>query len=91
MFAHDTTVIKAGCRIYTLIREDIRLMTDWFVANKVIINVDKCETIRFGRGIPEEVQIKDNQLQFKSCFKYFGGYIDPRLTFRDHTDLVVKN
>ena len=90
MFADDTTVIKAGRRTDSLIREDVKVMTHWFDANKLTINVDKCEAIHFGRGIPDEVQIKDNHLHYKPCCKYLGVYIDPTLTFRDHIDYVVK-
>ena len=57
-----TTVIKAGRRTDSLIRKDVKVMTHCFDANKLTINVDKCEVIHFGRSIPGEVQIKDNQL-----------------------------
>ena len=62
MFADDTTVIKAGRRTDYLISKDVEVMTQWFDANKLTLKVDKCEAIHFGRGIPDEVQIKDIQL-----------------------------
>ena len=90
MFADDTAVIKAGRRTDSLIRKDVKVMTHLFDANKLTINVDICEAIHFGRGIPDEVQIKGNQLHYKPCCKFLGVYIDPTLTFRDHIDHVVK-
>ena len=67
MLADDTRVIKACRRNDSLIREDVRVTTHWFDANKLTINVDKCEAIHFGRGIPDEVQIKNNHLHYKPC------------------------
>ena len=90
MFADDTTVIKAGRRTDYLIRKDVKVRTHWFNAIKLTINVDKCEAIHFGRGTPDEFQIKDNHSHYKLCYKYLGDYIDPTLTFRDHIDYVVK-
>ena len=60
MFAtfEDITVIEAGRRTDSLIREDVRVMTQWFDAIRLTINVDKCEAIRFRRGILDEVHIK---------------------------------
>ena len=89
MFADNTTVIKAGRRTASLIRADAKVRTRWFDANKLTTNVDKCEAIHFGRGLPDEVQIKDNQLHYKPCCKHLGVCIDPTLTFRDHN--VVKS
>ena len=90
MFADDTTVIKAGRRSDSRISKDVEVMTHWFDADKLTIKVDKCEAIHFGRGIHDEVQIKDTQLHYKPCCKYLGVYIDPMLTFRDHIGHVVK-
>ena len=81
IFADDRTIIEAGRRTDSLIRKDVKVMTHWFDANKLTINVDKCEAIHFGRGIPDEVQMKDNQLHYKPCCKSLGVYIDPTLTF----------
>ena len=67
MFADDTTVINAGHRTDSFIREDVRVETYWFDANKLKFKVDKCEATHFRRGVPDEVQIKDNQLHYKPC------------------------
>ena len=90
MFADDTTVINAGKRTDTLVREDIKTMTRWFDSNKLTINAEKCEAIHFGRGRPEAIVIKDKTLDYKSSCKYLGLQIDPRLSFKDHIDQVVK-
>ena len=68
----------------------MKIRTHWVDGNKLTINVDKSEAIHFGRGIPDEVQIKDNHLHYKPCCRYSGVYIDPTLTFRDHIDHGVK-
>ena len=90
MFADDTTVIKAGKRVDNLIRKDVDCMFKWFCSNKLTVNIDKCESICFGLGKPEKVEIDGQQVEYKNACKYLGVYIDKNLKFRDHIDYVVK-
>ena len=62
-FADDTTVIKAGKRVDNLIRKDVDCMFNWFCSNKLTVNIDKCESICFGLGKPEKVEIDGQQVE----------------------------
>ena len=63
---------------------------DWFCSNKLTVNIDKCESISFGMGKPENVEINGQRVEYKNACKYLGVYIDKNLKFREHIDYVVK-
>ena len=65
MFVDGTSFVKAGGRTEFLIRETGKVMTHWFDAIRLTINVDKCAAFRFGRGTPDGVQIQNNNLHCK--------------------------
>ena len=64
MFADDTTVIKERRRTDSLIGEDVKVMTHQFDANKLTINVDKCEAIHL---IPAEAYLMKFRSKTLSC------------------------
>ena len=90
MFADDTTVFKAGKRVDNSIRKDVDCMFNWFCSSKLTVNIEKCESICFGLGKPEKVEIDGQQNEYKNAFRYLGVYIDKHLKFREHIDYVVK-
>ena len=57
MFADDTNLLRCGKKREVLLQEDIERVADWFISNKLTINVGKCEVISFGNGIPQEIQL----------------------------------
>ena len=65
-------------------------MTNWFVSNKLTVNVDKCEAISFGCGKPDKVTILRNKLPYQKACKYLGLHLDGSLKFREHIDYVTK-
>ena len=69
-----TSVVKAGGRTELLIREVVRVMTHWFHAIRLTIDIDKCEAFCFGRGMPDEVHIQDNKLHYKPYCNCLGVY-----------------
>ena len=91
MFADDTTVLNAGDKTSPLITQDLKNMTNWFVSNKLTVNVDKCEAISFGCGKPDKVTILRNELSYQKACKYLGLHLDGSLKFREHIDYVTKN
>ena len=90
MLADDTTVIEAGKRVDNLIRKDVDYMLNWFCFNKLAVNINKCESICFGKGKPEKIEINGQQIEYKNGCKYLGKYIDKNLKFREHIYYVVK-
>ena len=51
-------------------------MTNWFVSNKLTVNVDKCEAISFGCGKPDKVTILRNELPYQKACKYLGLHLE---------------
>ena len=90
MFADDTTVLNAGDKTSPLITQDLKNMTNWFVSNKLTVNVNKCEAICFGCGKPDKVTILSNELPYQKACKYLGLHLDGNLKFREHIDYVTK-
>ena len=53
LFADDTTIFIKGKNIkllYYLIQKDLNLITDWFKANKLSLNVTKTNVIHFHKN-----------------------------------------
>ena len=88
MLADNTTVIKAGKRVDTLIRKDVDYMFNWFCLKKLTGNLKECVSICFGKGKPEKVEKNGQQVEYKNACKYLGVYIDKNLKFREHIDYV---
>ena len=90
LFADDTTVYKMGMNSEKEITEDVRKMRNWFDVNKLTLNVEKCESISFGRAQPVSEETFGEKISCKSSCKYLGVLIDNKLNFKDHVDYVSK-
>ena len=90
MFADDTSLLKSGKKGELLLQPDVERLSNWFISNKLTINVGKCEIISFGIGAPQEPHILEKPLTYKKSCKYLGLHLDGSLRFREHIDYVVK-
>ena len=91
MLADDTVVSNAGDKTSPLIIQDFKNMTNWFVSNKLTVNVSKCEAISFGCGKPDKVTILSDELPYQKACNYLGLHLDGNLKFREHIEYVTKN
>ena len=90
LFADDTTVYNMGMNSEKEITEDVRKMRNWFDVNKLTLNVEKCESISFGRAQPVSEETFGEKISCKSSCKYLGVIIDNKLNFKDHVEYVSK-
>ena len=90
LFADDTTVYNMGMNSEKEITEDVRKMRNWFDVNKLTLNVEKCQSISFGRAQPVSEEAFGEKISCKSSCKYLGVLIDIKLNFKDHVDYVSK-
>ena len=90
LFADDTTVYNMGRNSEKELTEDVRKMRNWFDVNKLTLNVEKCESISFGRAQPVSEEAFGEKISCKSSCKYLGVLIDNKLNFKDHVDHVSK-
>ena len=88
LFADDTTVYNMGRNSGKEIIEDIRKMRNLFNVNKLTFNVDKCESISFGRAQPVSEDAIGGKIPCKSLCKFLGVIMDNKLKFKDHVDHV---
>ena len=64
------------------ITEDVRKMQNWFDMNKLTLNVEKCESISFGRAQPVSEEAFGEKISCKRSCKYLGVLTDNKLNFK---------
>ena len=90
LFVDDTTVYNLDRNLSNGITSVIQGIRKWLVTNKLTANVDKCETVGFGRAQPLPNDAFDTELPLKGHCKYLGVQIDTKLNFKDHITYVTK-
>ena len=73
------------------ITENVGKNRSWFDMNKLTLNVEKCESISFGKAQPVSEEVFGETIPCKSSCKYLGVLIDNKLNVRDHVNHVTKN
>ena len=95
-FADDTTLYITHNKIsyiQSCIEIDLAILQDWFLSNKLTLNVGKSVCILFGQkpGSTTKLQImlgNENIPQVKST-KFLGMWIDDSLTWNEHITKVI--
>lgn len=90
MFADDTNIFISGKNlnnITTIINAELILITNWFSANLLSLNVKKTNYILFGNKKPPDVSIVMNSEKIVRVFqtKFLGIIIQSDLKWQDHT------
>ena len=86
LFADDSTTYATNFSLPELFRcvnEDLKLLTQWFRANKLSLNTTKTKYMIFGKRLIEDqgLIIAGNQIERVSKFKFLGITIDEHLTY----------
>ena len=96
LFADDTTLYYSHKNIDYLkwcIEQDLKIIADWFRANKLTLNIVKSDCILFGARASSNLKLElDGELlPFVKSTKFLGVWIDENLTWTKHvTELTVK-
>lgn len=76
-----------------LLQEDLTIFREWCNKNRLVLNVDKCKTMSFTR---KKFPFLYNYT-FDSCplckvsmFSDLGIILDPKLSFNDHLNYIIK-
>ena len=94
-FADDTNLLHISKNSYTRmcrkINTDLKSLSNWLLANKISLNVQKTELIFFKkpcRELPMVNKIKMNGVKITPSpyIKYLGVYIDANLNWKKHTE-----
>lgn len=76
-----------------LLQEDLKRFWEWCCTNRLILNIDKCKSMSFTRKqnlIAYNYEINSSQLCKLSNFSDLGINLDPKLTFTDHYNHIIK-
>ena len=98
LYADDTSILLSGSDLQKLVREmnrELELISEWFKANKLTLNIDKTYYMVFHRGRRKfknniELVINDMKIREAKSMKYLGVIIDSKLNWIDHIT-YIKN
>ena len=95
LFADDSTLFQSSNNIdmlYNNMNHELNVLSDWFKANKLSLNVNKCNYMFFSKvhklsnNVPK-LKIGDIYLEEKEYVKSLGLYLDKNLTWSKHINI----
>ena len=96
-FADDTTLYGASTSVKLLqckIEHDLNVITDWFKANKLTLNVDKTICVVFSpKGdTNSKIDLKLGDFAIPCCTqtKFLGIWLDKSLDWNKHMDILLR-
>ena len=103
LFADDTNLFCSDNNIRTLFEtanQELSQINDWFLANKLSLNVEKTKYMLFHKCIDQEnfplklplLQLNSNIIERENSLKFLGVILDEHLTWKKtYTTQVSKN
>ena len=97
-FADDTNLLYINKSIRVLCKKinyDLKGITHWLNANRISLNVNKTEFIIFRKSnklanFEYKIKLNGKRLYPSTTIKYLGVLIDEHLSWKPHTDELVK-
>ena len=97
LFADDTTIYICHNSIRYMkwcIEQDLSILSDWFKANKLTLNIGKSVGLLFNlinrKGNTElEIKIEGQNIPLVNETKFLGVWVDSKLDWKIHTDKVL--
>ena len=92
LFADDTTVFnshKSEKFLKYTLEHDLNIMSDWFKANKLSLNLDKTSGIKFWDNSNFMLRTNNMSIEMTNHTKFLGIYIDHKLTWHIHTSHLL--
>ena len=97
LFADDTTIYKTHSNERFLewsVNEDLKLISDWFKANKLTLNLNKTVCMLFNYRSKNATQLKiridDVVIPQVPHTKFLGLYLDEKLNWKKHLDQLIR-
>ena len=97
LFADDTTLLHSHYDLTILkgqVEKDVKILMDWFMANKLTLNLSKTEVMVFSPHLKmEEIKLKIGMhvLTSTQCLRFLGMWLDSKLNWRKNvTTLIIK-
>ena len=94
LFTDDTTIFNSHSSnkyLQFMLEHDLSLMTDWFNANRLSLNLYKTVAMQFwNNNVNLELHVGDLKIPLVECTKFLGVLIDNQLTWQDHVNHLVN-
>jgi hypothetical protein len=99
MYADDTIIHVNDNDVFGVsekLNDAMSVVSQWYSANRLVLNVDKSNAMLVGRNIDVEqrnqlsIYIGNSEIENVQCTKYLGVYIDEQLKFDIHINDLVK-
>ena len=99
LFVNDTNLFCSDSNIRTLFetaKQELSQINDWFLANKLSLNVKKTKYMFFHKCIEQEnillklplLQLNSNTTERENSLKFLGVILDEHLTWKKHIQLI---
>ena len=93
-FADDTTLYithQSLSYIKFCLEHDLSILQDWFLANKLTLNIGKSVCILFGKHHEEKIDIGigNEKIPQVSHTKFLGLWIDQKLSWNEHVSKLL--
>ena len=99
LFVDDTNLFCSDNNIRTLFEtanQELSQINDWFLANKLSLNVDKAKYMLFHKCINQEniplklplLQLNSKIIERENSLKFLGVVLDEDLTWKKHIQLI---
>ena len=96
LFADDTTLIESHKNrnfLQYAVNHDMTLLMDWFIANKMTLNLSKTLAMEFwsvNNNNISKIQIGDEEIPLVHVTKFLGVYLDDKLKWEYHANQVYN-
>lgn len=98
LFADDTLLMISGNDVNSLINkanEDLSTISDWLNFNYLSLNIEKTKAMiislkNINYDSINKISISNNIIDFVTEYKYLGVWIDCKLNFNKHTEMLVN-
>ena len=99
LFADDTNLFCSDSNIRTLFEtanQELSQINDWFLANKLSLNVEKTKYMLFHKCLEKEniplklplLQLNSNIIERENSLKFLDVILDESLTWKKHIQLI---
>ena len=74
-----------------MMEHDLSMMSDWFSANKLSLNLTKTVAIKFWKNTPNfQLRINNSEIPFVHSTKFLGVHLDSQLSWYVHINGLIE-
>ena len=93
LFTDDTSILNSSKNVkflkYTM-EHDMGLLSDWYKANQLSLNIDKTVLLKFWPTEPFVLKVGNTTLENSPSTWFLGVTVDDSLSWKDHCDYLYS-